>query len=86
MEKNCFGPKKKTSSSDAQPSSPLGGQKKRLSLAIELLKSPAILFLDEPTSGLDSASAAAIMDLLDTIANKFHKVRGKNGFDGRMKG
>ena len=79
-------PKKKTSSSDAQPSSPLGGQKKRLSLAIELLKSPAMLFLDEPTSGLDSASAAAIMDLLDTIANKFHKVRGKNGFDGRMKG
>ena len=50
-----------------------GGQKKRLSLAIELIKSPAILFLDEPTSGLDSASAAAIMDLLDTVATKFNK-------------
>ncbi|UPR02354.1 ABC transporter [Chloropicon primus] len=50
-----------------------GGQKKRLSLAIELLKSPLILFLDEPTSGLDSASAAAIMDLLDSIATKFNK-------------
>ena len=31
------------------------------------------MFLDEPTSGLDSASAAAIMDLLDTIATKFNK-------------
>ena len=50
-----------------------GGQKKRLSLAIELLKSPAVLFLDEPTSGLDSASASAIMDLVDKIATKFNK-------------
>ena len=56
-----------------------GGQKKRLSLAIELLKSPAVLFLDEPTSGLDSASAAAIMDLVSTIAVKFNKVRKKRG-------
>jgi ABC-type multidrug transport system ATPase subunit len=41
-----------------------GGQKRRLSLALGLIKKPLVLFLDEPTSGLDSASASWIMSFL----------------------
>jgi ABC-type multidrug transport system ATPase subunit len=45
-----------------------GGQKRRLALAIVLVKEPKVLILDEPTSGLDSAAAAAIMRFLRELA------------------
>lgn len=45
-----------------------GGQKRRVSIGIELVKEPRAIFLDEPTSGLDSEMAVAIMDTLQTLA------------------
>ncbi|MCF6366810.1 MAG: ATP-binding cassette domain-containing protein [Bacteroidales bacterium] len=47
-----------------------GGQRKRLNIALELIREPAILFLDEPTSGLSSRDSENILDLLKEITLK----------------
>jgi len=47
-----------------------GGQRKRLNIALELIREPAVLFLDEPTSGLSSRDSENIMDLLKELTFK----------------
>jgi hypothetical protein len=43
-----------------------GGQRKRVSIGIELVTCPSVLFLDEPTSGLDSKTALQLIQMLKT--------------------
>ncbi len=47
-----------------------GGQRKRLNIALELIREPAVLFLDEPTSGLSSRDSENILDLLKELSLK----------------
>lgn len=49
-----------------------GGQRKRLNIALELIREPSILFIDEPTSGLSSRDSDNIIDLLKELS-----LRGK---------
>lgn len=47
-----------------------GGQRKRLNIALELIREPSVLFVDEPTSGLSSRDSENIMDLLKELTQK----------------
>lgn len=64
-----------TSLKDLKVGSPVnkmisGGQRKRLNIALELIREPAILFVDEPTSGLSSTDSEKVMLLLKQQARK----------------
>ncbi len=51
-----------------------GGQRKRVSIALELLSKPSVFFLDEPTSGLDPGLDRKMMFLLRKLADKGHTI------------
>jgi len=46
-----------------------GGQRKRVSVALELLTKPSLLFLDEPTSGLDPGLDKSVMEMMAGLAH-----------------
>lgn len=45
-----------------------GGEKRRVSIAVDIVHFPPVIFLDEPTSGLDSATAQSVIESLKTLA------------------
>ncbi|KAL4435933.1 hypothetical protein ABPG77_000695 [Micractinium sp. CCAP 211/92] len=47
-----------------------GGQRRRVSVGVELVKKPRVLFMDEPTSGLDSEMAVSLVDTLVRLARQ----------------
>ncbi|KAM3328534.1 ABC transporter G family member 7 isoform X1 [Capsicum galapagoense] len=51
-----------------------GGEKKRLSLACELIASPSVIFADEPTTGLDAFQAERVMETLRQLSQDGHTV------------
>ncbi|KAE8697218.1 ABC transporter G family member 42 [Hibiscus syriacus] len=56
-------------------------QRKRLTIAVELVSNPSIIFMDEPTSGLDTRAAAIVMrvvkNIVDTADNRLHHSSAK---------
>ncbi|OWM70345.1 hypothetical protein CDL15_Pgr004482 [Punica granatum] len=63
-----------TNVGDAKVRGISGGEKKRLSLACELIASPSVIFADEPTTGLDAFQAENVMETLRQLAQDGHTV------------
>ncbi|KAG4907583.1 hypothetical protein JHK84_056116 [Glycine max] len=63
-----------TNVGDAKVRGISGGEKKRLSMACELLASPSVIFSDEPTTGLDAFQAEKVMETLQQLAQDGHTV------------
>jgi ABC-type multidrug transport system ATPase subunit len=59
---------------DAKARGISGGEKKRLSIACELIASPSVIFADEPTTGLDAFQAERVMETLRKLAQEGHTV------------
>ncbi|BAT88987.1 hypothetical protein LR48_Vigan272s003600 [Vigna angularis] len=51
-----------------------GGERKRVSIGVDMIHNPPILLLDEPTSGLDSTSALQVIELLSSIVKANHRI------------
>lgn len=50
------------------------GEKKRLSIAVELITNPALVFMDEPTTSMDTFTAEKIIEIVNKLKMKGHTI------------